>query len=120
MLLNEPAQTLEILSLLYSINTEMKASCDSPVSHGENKNVYSLYIGLIQETLKSVWEKKCQISLKSLFQRALHISEPNAALWNVGGRRLRVQGRIMGLPNEYLPLFFMQSSLQLTPKKRKG
>lgn len=65
-------------------------------------------------------KKKCQISLKSLFHRVFQISEPNTALSNVGGRRLHVQGRIMGLPNGYHPFFLMQSSLQLTPKKRKG
>lgn len=70
--------------------------------------INSIYISLF--TLKYVVDpelslQKCQISLKSLFLRVHQISEPNAALWNVGGRRLHVQGRIMGLPNGYLPFF---------------
>lgn len=86
--------------------------CDKQITQQKKKNIYSKYVGLLKKTLKSVADpssslvclKKCQISLKSL---SLQISEPNTALSNVGGWRLHVQGRIMGLPNGYLP-FFMQ------------
>lgn len=64
----------------------------------KKKYLYSIYIGLLKEILKSVlapsWslvclgeKKKCQISLKSQFHQVLQISEPNAALSNVGGCR---------------------------------
>lgn len=125
---NKPAQTLEILSLLYSINTEMKACCATYRSCSEiyiNIYIYTVYMGLLKETLKSVvgpcsssvCREKCQISLKSRFHRVPQISEPNTALWNVGGRRWPVQGRITGLPNGYLHLFLTCSRLSSWPQK---
>lgn len=48
------AQMLEILSLLYSINTEMKACCVTHRSHGETENINSICVGLLKETLKTV------------------------------------------------------------------
>lgn len=95
----------------------MKACCATYESNSKIYILYKQYISLF--TLKYVVDpelslQKCHNSLKSLFLRVHQISEPNAALWNVGGRRLHVQGRIAKWIS---PLLFMQSFLQLTPRK---
>lgn len=131
-----PAQTLEILSLLFSINNEMKAcSCDFTNCTADIKYIVYIYQFVRGDSevcggsfFKLLEKKKCQISLKSLFHRVLQISEPNTALSNVGGWRLHGAGKDHGIakriylppttPPTTTPLFFkMQWFLQLTPKK---